>query len=265
MTAFVAEDQKSLRQEYDEHGYCIARGAIDKDLAGEMMDHVHWLGKKYPDVRPERLGHGLLVADPFMHRLVCDPRLVDIAAQFLGDDVAMFAAHYIAKKPRIGQAVQWHQDGSYWPLEPMEVATLWVAATDSTVGNGCMRVLPSTQNNRLLKRSEMIDLDEEKYVLGIGIRPEDIDDSQAVDLELAAGDVSIHNPTIIHGSNANHTEQWRVGLTLRYIPTTTKVTTEGHESIFCCGQVDAKTGNLYAERPVFVAREHMSFAGCDAR
>ncbi|MDE0963521.1 MAG: phytanoyl-CoA dioxygenase family protein, partial [Candidatus Latescibacteria bacterium] len=73
MTAFVAEDQKSLRQEYDEHGYCIARGAIDKDLAGEMMDHVHWLGKKYPDVRPERLGHGLLVADPFMHRLVCDP------------------------------------------------------------------------------------------------------------------------------------------------------------------------------------------------
>jgi len=110
----------------------------------------------------------------------------------------------------------------------------------------------------------MVDLDQEKYVLGIGIRPEDIDDFQAVDLELVAGDVSIDNPTIIHGANANHTEQWRVGLTLRYIPTTTMVTTEGHESVFCCGQVDATTGNLYAERPVFVVGEHMSFTGCDA-
>ena len=117
MTAFVAEDQKKLRQEYDEHGFCIARKAIDEELAGEMMDHVHWLAKKHPDVRPERLGHGLLVADPFMHRLVCDPRLVDIAAHYIAK---------IAKKPRTGQAVQWHQDGSYWPLEPMEVATLWV-------------------------------------------------------------------------------------------------------------------------------------------
>ena len=139
-----------------------------------------------------------------------------------------------------------------------------VVATDSAVENGCMRLLPSTQNNRLLKCSEMVDLDQGKYVFGIGIRPEDIDDFQAVDLELVAGDVSIDNPTIIHGANANHTEQWRVGLTLCYIPTTTKVTTEGHESVFCCGQVDATTGNLYAERPVFVVGEHMSFTGCDA-
>lgn len=257
----MTEQKTTLRQEYDTSGYCIARGAIDKDLAGELMQHVHWLGEKYPDVRPERLGHGLLVADPFMHRLVCDERLVDIAAQFLGDDVAMFAAHYIAKKPRTGQAVQWHQDGSYWPLEPMEVTTLWVAGTDSTIENGCMRVLPGTHNNRLLRRSEMVDLDQEKYVLGIGIRPEDIDDSEAVDLELAAGDVSIHNPAIIHGSNANHSEQWRVGLTLRYIPASTKVTTAGHESIFCRGKADVKTGNLYADKPVYIAGEHMPFAG----
>ena len=145
----------------------------------------------------------------------------------------------------------------------MEVATLWgglpIRRWKTAVCGYC-------QAPRIIvccKRSEMVDLDQEKYVLGIGIRPEDIDDFQAVDLELVAGDVSIDNPTIIHGANANHTEQWRVGLTLRYIPTTTMVTTEGHESVFCCGQVDAKTGNLYAERPVFVAGEHMSFTGCD--
>ena len=109
----------TLLQEYDEKGYCIARGAIDAGLAAETVEHVQWLVRKHPDTRPERLHHNLLVNDPFMHRLVCDERLLEIAAQFIGPNVAMFGAHYIAKKPETGQAVRWHQDGSYWPLEPM--------------------------------------------------------------------------------------------------------------------------------------------------
>ena len=139
--------ETTLRQAYDEQGFCIARKAIDAGLAAETVEHVHWLVKKNPGTRPEQLHHELMVNDPFMHRLVTDDRLVDIAAQFLGPNVAMFAAHYIAKKPSTGQAVQWHQDGSYWPLEPMEVTTLWVAGTDSTVANGCMRVLPGTHTS----------------------------------------------------------------------------------------------------------------------
>jgi len=252
-----------LRQEYDEQGYVIVRNAIDPGLAQEMADHVHWLGKKYPKVRPEHLHHNLLVNDPFMHRLVGDDRLLDIAEQFLGPDIALFAAHYIAKKPLTGQAVGWHQDGSYWPLEPMEVTTLWVAGTDSTVENGCMRILPGTQNNRLLTPKDMIKMDTEGYVLDLGIHPDEIDESAAVDLELKAGDISIHNPTIIHGSNANHSETWRVGLTLRYIPTTTLVKNEGHENILLRGQAASTVKNLYAARPQFIPGEHMPFQGSE--
>lgn len=253
----------NLRKEYDEKGYVIARNAIDAGLAQEMVDHVHWLMERNPGVRPERLHHNLLAHDPFMHRLVGDERLLDITEQFIGPNIALFAAHYIAKKPETGQAVQWHQDGSYWPLEPMEVTTLWVAGTDSTVENGCMRVLPGTQNNHLLKRRELMELDTEKYVLGVGIRPDQIDESNAVDIELKAGDVSIHNPNIIHGSNANTSDKWRVGLTLRYIPTTTWVNNEGHENILLRGEKADGVQNVYAERPRFVADKHMSFKGCE--
>jgi len=252
-----------LRKEYDEKGYVIARNAIDAGLAQEMVDHVHWLMERNPGVRPERLHHSLMAHDPFMHRLVGDERLLDITEQFLGPNIALFAAHYIAKKPETGQAVQWHQDGSYWPLEPMEVTTLWVAGTDSTVENGCMRVLPGTQNNHLLKRRELMELDTEKYVLGVGIRPDQIDESNAVDIELKAGDVSIHNPNIIHGSNANTSDKWRVGLTLRYIPTTTWVKNEDHENILLRGEKAESVQNTYTERPQFVAGEHMPFKGCE--
>ena len=255
--------ETTLRQEYDEQGFCIARKAIDAELAAETVEHVHWLVKKNPGTRPEQLHHELMVDDPFMHRLVTDDRLVDIAAQFLGPNVAMFAAHYIAKKPSTGQAVQWHQDGSYWPLEPMEVTTLWVAGTDSTVANGCMRVLPGTHTKCLLKRSEMVDLDRDKYVLGVGIHPDQIDEADAIDLELEAGDISIHHPSIIHGSNSNSSDQWRVGLTLRYIPTSTKVTVDRSPCIMCRGEVIPAVGNKYAPRPQYVEGEHMPFAGCE--
>ena len=246
---------------YAKSGFVIERGAIDSDLAGEMVDHVHWLERRYPDVRPEGLGHGLLAHDPFMWRLSGDNRLLDIASRFIGNDIALFGAHYIAKPPHTGKPVLWHQDGSYWPLEPMEVTTLWVAATDSKRENGCMRVIPGTQNAKLIEKSDLTQLDKNKYVLGHGIREEEIDDSDAIDIELSAGDVSIHNPAIVHGSNENGTDSWRIGLTLRYIPTKTLVNRADHESLLLRGSAEAP--NTYAKRPRFDRENHMSFRGCE--
>jgi ectoine hydroxylase-related dioxygenase (phytanoyl-CoA dioxygenase family) len=253
-----------LRSQYDAQGYVIARNAIDPDLAAEVANHVQWLLKKYPDTRPEKLHHSLLIDDPFMHRLTGDDRLLDIAEQFIGPNIALFAAHYIAKRPRDGQAVLWHQDGSYWPLEPMEVTTLWLAGTDSTTENGCMRVIPGTQNSTLLSQDELEVVDDGKNVLSSGIDPSQIDDSEAVDFELKAGDASIHNPNIIHGSNANTSDKWRVGLTLRYIPTSTLVKIENHRCILLRGEATPGVANQYAERPKFVEGEHMPFKGSES-
>ncbi len=251
---------RGLRQEYDENGYVIVRNAIDADLARETAEHVHWLAKRNPGVRPEKFGHDMLVSDPFMHRLVGDSRLVDIVEEFLGPNIAMWAAHYIAKPPKHGQKVLWHQDGSYWPLEPMEVTTIWLAATASTRENGCLRVLPGTQSNRLLSRREMVDVPDGKNVLASGIHPSQIDDSHVVDLELAPGDVSVHNPQIIHGSDSNTSDTWRIGLTLRYIPTSTRVKRASDRAILVRG-LPSGNDNQYAARPTFDAATHMPFHG----
>ena len=57
-------DPSVLRQTYDQDGYVIARNVIDADLAAETVDHVQWLLERNPGVRPEKLGHPLLVHDP---------------------------------------------------------------------------------------------------------------------------------------------------------------------------------------------------------
>lgn len=252
---------QNLKLEYDELGYTIVRNAIEPDLASEVEAHVHWLGKKYPDIRPEHLHHNLLVDDPFIHRLVGDTQLLNIVEGFIGQNIALFAAHYIAKPPLIGQAVLWHQDGTYWPLEPMEVISIWLAATDSNVENGCMRVIPGTQNKKLLLQEELQEVPDGKNVLGSGIYPSQINDTDAVDIELNAGDVSLHNPSIVHGSNPNISDSWRIGLTIRYIPTSTLVKIEGHRCILLKGEIDAKVKNNYKNRPVFNPQNHMKFNG----
>ena len=136
---------------------------------------------------------------------------------------------------------------------------VWLAGTRSKKDNACMRVIPGTQNKRLLDPSEMMGVDTEEYVLDLAIHPDEIDESKAVGIELNAGDLSIHNPFIIHGSNANVSNQWRVELTLRYIPTSTYVNREGWECILLRGNSKEKINNNYANRPKFIEGKHMPF------
>ena len=119
-------------------------------------------------------------------------------------------------------------DDPFWlRLISMEVVTRWLAADDTDAENGCLRILPGTQNERLLSWEELEKSTDDSDVLGSGMRPEDVDEDAAIDLEMAAGDVEVHHPNVIHGSNANTSPRWRRGLTIRYIPASTRIVTDG--------------------------------------
>ena len=141
----------------------------------------------------------------------------------------------------------------------MNVVSVWLAGTHSDEYNACMRVIPGTQNRKLLKPSEMIKLDTKKYVLDLAIHPKDIDETSAENIVLDPGDMSIHNPFIIHGSNANISSSWRIGLTLRYIPTTTFVNRKNWECVLLRGKKSRSTKNIYIDRPEYNKDEHMPF------
>jgi len=250
-------------EQYEREGFMLFTNVLDAELIQEASDHVAWLQKKHPGLRGEQLGHTLMTNDPFWVRLVSDDRLLDIAEQFIGPNIALFASHYICKPPREGQPVLWHQDGSYWPLDPMEVITLWLAVDDSTPENGCMRIIPRTHTMTLQKMEQRTDV---ANVLSSGIKEGLVDDSLAVDCVLKAGGVSVHHPNIIHGSNANHSERRRCGLTIRYIPTSTRILTGSESrwpSAFLLRGVAAPGVNDYNPRPRYIPGEQMPFRGCE--
>lgn len=251
----------AARQQYARDGYMLFPEVLDAALIEEAQRHVQWLMDRHPGIRPEQLGHTLVAEDPFWVRLIGDDRLLDIAEQFIGPNIALFASHYISKPPHDGQPVLWHQDGSYWPLEPMDVVTLWLAVDDSMPDNGCMRVIPGTHTLSLQEMRRRTDL---ANVLNSEIDPALVDEAAAVDCALRAGGVEVHHPNIIHGSNANHSPRRRCGLTIRYIPTSTRITAENWPCAFLLRGEAVPGVTRYVPRPRYVDGVHMAFRGCEA-
>lgn len=252
---------ETVRAQYDREGYGVARRVLDAGLIAEAGAHIDWLLARNPTLRAEQLHHQLMTRDAFWVRLISDARLLDVAQQFIGPDIALFASHYISKPPRDGQAVLWHQDGSYWPLEPMEVVTLWLAVDDSTPENGCMRVIPGTHRMEIKPHHARQD---QPNVLSSSLEDSVVEESKAVDVVLKAGDVSIHHPNIIHGSNANTSPRRRAGLTIRYIPATTRIKTESPPWP-ACFHLRGKPGvNLCNPLPPYTPETSMVFTGWEA-
>jgi hypothetical protein len=128
-----------------------------------------------------------------------------------------------------------------------------------------MRVIPGTQNSRLLQREELQERTDVENVLASGMDPALVDESGAIDLILKAGDVSVHHPNVIHGSNANTSPMRRAGLTIRYIPTSTRIISdEPWPSAFLLRGQAVPGVNEYLPFPKYVEGEHMRFRGCEA-
>jgi ectoine hydroxylase-related dioxygenase (phytanoyl-CoA dioxygenase family) len=245
------------REQYDRDGFTIYRGVIDADLLAEASAHVEWLQEQHPDLRGEQLNTALVADDPFWLRLVGDGRLLDIAADYIGQDIDLFASHYISKPPFSGQAVRWHQDGSYWPLEPMAVVSLWLAVDHSTPENGCVRVIPGSHRDEL---HALRDTEGSDDVLGSETVAA-VDESLAVDLVLAPGDVEVHHPNIMHASEPNTSPHRRCGLTIRYIPVGTRILGEA-QPWPCRIHLRGEAGDeVYAKAPAFDPARHFAYAG----
>ncbi|MGB4711089.1 MAG: phytanoyl-CoA dioxygenase family protein [Fuerstiella sp.] len=148
-----------------------------------------------------------------VYDMLTNPKLVACVSDILGDDVVAWGSHFFCKMPGDGKEVAWHQDASYWPLSPSKAVTVWLAIDDADLENGCMKFIAGSQHSgHLTYRKSNPD---EHSVLGQTVEnPEQY--GQIVVDDLKAGQASIHNDLLLHGSAANNSTRRRCGLTLRY-------------------------------------------------
>ncbi len=164
----------------------------------------------------------------WLNDLIRHPRILDAVEDVIGPDILCWGTSFFIKEQRNPSYVSWHQDSTYWGLEPPDIITAWVAFTASTAANGAMRVIPGTHKldqvahrdtfaaDNLLSRGQEITVD--------------VDERQAVMLELAAGEMSLHHVRLIHGSDPNPSDDRRIGFAIRYIPTYVRQVAGSHDS-----------------------------------
>lgn len=148
--------------------------------------------------------------------LTLTPSILDAVEDVIGPNILVFASNFWVKGARDRTFVSWHQDSAYFGLDPHEEVTAWIALTDSNRSNGCMRVIPGSHREPARQHVETFD---EKNLLARGQSIDAIEEKRAADLELTAGQFSLHNERTIHGSLENDSDDARIGYALFFIPT----------------------------------------------
>ena len=127
----------------------------------------------------------------WLDQLVRRHTILDAVEQLLGPDLLLWNSGFIVKPAHDNYFASWHQDLTYWGLEPPAVVTAWLAFTDSRKDNGCVRCIPGSHRKGLLP---VVETHGEGNMLSRGQTIE-LDDAEkrAVDIELEAGEISLHH------------------------------------------------------------------------
>jgi len=145
--------------------------------------------------------------------------VLDAVEDIIGPDILIHSSTIFTKYADDEKFVSWHQDSHYWGLSEPRLVSAWIALTDSTIENGCLRVMPGTHT----RAYEHVEEPQRTNILSRGHTVSDIPDmNQAVDIVLQAGQMSFHHANLIHGSKPNTSQGPRIGVAVRYASTVVK-------------------------------------------
>ncbi len=154
--------------------------------------------------------------DPVLDSYTTHPNILDCVERFIGHDVQTIHTMLINKPPHVQGHHPLHQDLLYFPFRPAErLVASWTALEPVTRQNGCLVVVPGSQNGGLLPHGNPPGIEwlNGGYwgVLDLGDAKE-----KRVHLEMDPGDTVFFHPVLLHGSGRNRTEGFRRAMSAHY-------------------------------------------------
>jgi hypothetical protein len=207
---------------YERDGYVCPIDAFSPERAAAW----HELLQAFERVEGQKMtrGHNFKphLLFPWVDEIVHAPEILDAVEDLIGPDIRLFHLSVWPKDPGTGTYVSWHQDATYFALDPICHVTAWVALTDAPVESGCMEVVPGSHRLGQLRHADMQDTDN---LLSRGqTLATEVDRSRTAYMAVKAGQFSLHHTHLVHNSRPNRSAQRRVGLGISYIPTHARCT-----------------------------------------
>lgn len=216
---------EAARAEFVERGYVVARALFSKEEAQAFIRHYMGMrdrggdgwaegGVRSDSADPLERYPRLLQPhrnDPTSMGFMIDPRIEEWLTGLLGlSPFGVQTMVYFKPPGARGQAL--HQDQRYLRVDPGTCIAAWMALDDCDLENGCMSVVPGSQNLPMLcpKKADMSkSFSGETVPVPAGLNPEPV--------VMNAGDVLFFNGSVIHGSPPNTSDRFRRILVGHYI------------------------------------------------
>ena len=212
---------------YRRDGYLVPRYRLPPAKLAALQALMARLAADNPELvdRPIASPHlpgsgvqGLKVQGGWLE-VATDPPILDMVAQLAGPDLVLWGTTVFYKRAGGGPATAWHRDAQSWPMiKPPATTSVWIAATDSTVDNGCLRVIPGSHAGRTVGRHGYADPGSSMVLRSLAA--EEFDAGTAKDVVLEAGQMVLFDIFTVHGGRANPTGRPRAGYALRLMPAT---------------------------------------------
>jgi phytanoyl-CoA hydroxylase len=212
-----SEDLKALQDRID----AIMMGEIPYAKMQFQLDgKTNEYGKMEPNT-PCNKGASLayrritgLEQDPLFLTYMQHPVFKSITRRYIGDHVSVFRAMFMNKPAHQGTVLPWHQDiGEGWGLDQNPIVTVWTALDDAVPENGCMQVVPGSNNLGILNPNHYVsEPDQQKYA--------SVD--KVIDLEAEAGEAILLHNWLMHRSVVNETGSPRRAFSVAYMDAETR-------------------------------------------
>ena len=232
MIQLSPEEALIKRQQLVTQGFCVVEGVLPTDLLKRLkaytddlltrhvVDHKHrYQGSDFHvgSQRKQDTMNSAYITEfsSLVDELTDLPEALE-ACRLLGlegqrpDDVII-----ILSKPPFGPPLYWHQDMMNW--NHPEASSPWPTRvflsyymTDTTLENGCLRVIPGTHLKRIPLHEKLPAAHcPEIQALTDLSHPAFLDHPDAIDIPVKAGDLVINDARLLHAARANTTAEQR--------------------------------------------------------
>ena len=207
-------------KQYEDEGFVSPINIFSKDKAKEIRNEIELIEKDMPEELEKSGRYNAHLISPLLDEVTHNSKILNAVESLIGKNILVCGTTLFIKNPNEKGFVSYHQDAKYIGLKPYNWVTAWVAITDSNEHNGCMRMWSGSHRDNLKDHDQMFN---EGNLLTRGQTVNNVPINETTPLILKAGQMSLHHPTVVHGSDLNKSNDRRIGFVIQsYIGTDVK-------------------------------------------
>ena len=207
-------------KQYEDEGFVSPINIFSKEKAKEIRNEIELIEKNMPGELEKSGRYNAHLISPLLDEVTHNSKILNAVESLIGKNILVCGTTLFIKNPYEKGFVSYHQDAKYIGLEPHNWVTAWVAITDSNEKNGCMRMWSGSHKDILKDHNQMFN---EGNLLTRGQTVNNVPKEKVKPLILKAGQMSLHHPKVVHGSEQNKSNDRRIGFVIQsYIGTNVK-------------------------------------------